>query len=830
MSSFTQKLKKLREVAKAHSDWLLASILGDDVLTEAELKQIATLTSLPKTKPLNYIQRAYLIGKAKALLPKVKFGALSLNDLRSKDITTLDTLAIAQAEIICAKTIKNLTDDITAGVFSDLQASIGSTVTEILIQDAVQDETKQALIHGKTAKQLAAAITARLKDSSSRDWNRVASTELSAAKNAGYAQAIAQKLGPFKSSKGLDARVSVVTRSSRCLDCEEKYLDKNGNPRIFILRDLLANGSNASNGVSHKKLDGLHIHWKATVPPMHPSCFCELKFLPEGTGWVDGKLHVINKSIFDENIFKAKYGGVQGSISATVKPAGPPGAPDAEVKIPSMDGVQSINQGTAATGTTGDKPAGAPGDKPAGAANAMLACPFGGGAMCVTAGGDDAETHKPGGESAINHQKFFSKHGKEAPAQEGDVSAEARSEQWDTQNKSEDETLRTLQNNEVDYYSRSKAVQGYNASFVVALRDGGQGFAKTVTAYPDWSTDKAGAGIGAVPRNSQPAREAAAFTLSKSLGLNVPPTVTRDWRGAPYSFQKFQKDYVTLQTWINSEQEQVFSASKFIKSLPVEARPAADTQLRSLATFDLITNNNDRHPGNFMCNADASDIVPIDHGLTFGNSFDGHHNEVLHTYNVGAKKFKVPEVMQKRLKSMSYGDFKRALKGSDIEEWSVAQTFLRSRYVTSLQDTHGSINPALFRETQARADGVSKAALFTKSWGGSRAKADRLFDEDEKSGNLPTQQFNAFCKAFMARAASDESHPDHAAALDIQDTNPFMGPGFWKDDAVYRRSGAADAYEKTLDQGYDLDTMQVIPRKSVAKSMDAQPLTLWVNT
>ena len=96
-------------------------------------------------------------------------------------------------------------------------------------------------------------------------------------------------------------------------------------------------------------------------------------------------------------------------------------------------------------------------------------------------------------------------------------------------------------------------------------------------------------------------REVAAFELSRLLGWDmVPPTIART--DAPLGEG-------SLQLFVDSD----FSQHYFT----LRDAPKHDTELRRIATFDLLANNADRKGGHVLL-ADDGHLWGIDHGVCFG--------------------------------------------------------------------------------------------------------------------------------------------------------------------------------------------------------------------
>jgi hypothetical protein len=128
-----------------------------------------------------------------------------------------------------------------------------------------------AAVHGrKTVKQLASSLGHETEDWS-RDLLRIARTEMQQAHQSGWA-------AHFSATTGPATRVAKRLDAGACKDCRRLYLDSDGTPRIFLLSDLQANGTNVG------KKRG---QWLPVVGPVHPNCHCTLVRVPPGFGFDD---------------------------------------------------------------------------------------------------------------------------------------------------------------------------------------------------------------------------------------------------------------------------------------------------------------------------------------------------------------------------------------------------------------------------------------------------------------------------------------------------------------------------------------------------------------
>lgn len=129
----------------------------------------------------------------------------------------------------------------------------------------IREQTAEALAQGWTPERLASELANRGLDWS-RDWLRIARTELQAAMNDG---AFVEGIRTF----GHEARFARVPNGDACKTCRRLFLDEDGRPRIFTAQELLLNGTNVGRKAAELK---------ATLFPPHPNCACGVLAIPPG--------------------------------------------------------------------------------------------------------------------------------------------------------------------------------------------------------------------------------------------------------------------------------------------------------------------------------------------------------------------------------------------------------------------------------------------------------------------------------------------------------------------------------------------------------------------
>ena len=732
-SKFSQKIAELRRVTKLHVNWLVYATLGEFALTKDEVAELVKYDKLPMGKSLDLVDKSYLLGRLKAILKRSEYKDVTYEEVsdKSKDLklSSLEDLVVEQARLKAGNYLKNLATEIGNGVFDALSASLGSTITEATIRDIVADETALALVQKQSSQALASSLASRLQTGPKKAWRQVAQTELHRAKVSGHAQAIINRVDIYTHSAGVNSDVSVIPAKNCCEDCSEHYLDKTGNPKVFKLLDLVSAGSNADDGVVHTKRNGKHTHWKTTLPPLHPSCGCQLVYVPPGYGWVGGKLSLLQKSLFEASLIKARA-GVSGGISSTVEPKGAPSMQKTP-GIPSQPGAAAPgnvagpgrphNDGTPPapkndfSPTAGIPKAGGGGgprnDSGGSKMSKYAACPFGGGPDCMKHGGNGAEQHKMGGSIMQKHQEAMARGAQpktEQAKEEHQKQEEARAEAYDAAPHPRDEKLSLMSEGTITSAKPLGEEGGKHVSYKATFEDGGSACMKPPPkfdeeAYEGWSFPD---GAANMPRDRGHISEQAAHVAAISLGLenHVPETVVRSHDGTggidysgDMSAQAWQDGYS------QGTRHGIGSYKSYMARVPEEHREKVANKLKEIACMDFVINNNDRHWDNLVFNRDLSDVKAIDHGVSFGTGLQGHKNGIHNKLAVAGEKLTVPSHMHVRFKNQTFDQTKRQFEGSGLEDWQVAQVHLRMKYLAHLQDTHGHVPIEATRYAATRA-------------------------------------------------------------------------------------------------------------------------------
>jgi hypothetical protein len=851
--SLLSKLGLFRNVIRKHTNWVLYSLFGREAISDEAYEELKKFNKLPMDNDVSLVEKSYLLGRLKSSLKSSEYKKITSrelsNQLSKAKFTTLEELVIQEAKFSAADNVKGLMDDIAAGVFAGLSDAIGQRVSEATVKEIIREEVVAALSRGDGHKDLAAGLSERLQDKYSRDWQRVAYTELHAAKTKGFAQAIVNKLGVFSGSDGIDSKVSVVPNAGACSDCKSHYLDSTGNPKVFTLRSLMSAGTNADPSISHARdRKGLHKHWKTTLPPLHPRCFCQVVYMPAGFAWKAGRLAIVDKDAHESGVSSMRKALRDVATLSKANGVGNPvkvGQTAAATKAQKQLSQPGNIPGVAAPSQVGAGGASSSPESPAGAGDGNSKCIAGGGQQCVAAGGGDgADSHETGGKQQQLHMAYYAKNpsaprDKEAFGEYEGVLKE-KSESWASVPRTVAENLNFLSLNDIVFSDKVHTPTGDSKGLEqLYFKDGGLAYARLPLSESDWYSTKLEAatisrkgttegflstGLRTTPHDQSHNHEVAAYELSKLLcgdqddSQLVPPTTYREVSHPDgpktVSVQNYSKLYDT-DVNVAEHEGLIDSATDKIKELTkrVKAGYAADAssedqafseKYRNAAITSLVMGDADKHWSNVIFNKDFTDFRLIDHESAFSNSFDESKNDFVRALASTGVELHIPPALQSRLASFSLSNYERAL-GSHLQDWQVGQTYLRGQYLLHLQEQEGHIDPDKFI-FDSKPQG-SDEFDYEKGW--------RHTDDAEDRHKLwmdPRSLFENFVLNWLDEHTSSKRDPLYEDALRLKKQNVFMprsaffrdeGSSFSADHKSSRKAGAHDEYLKKLTESKD---------------------------
>jgi len=701
------RLASLRRILRIHINWLTVKLLGKELVSKEELVELKDYGRLDLGDEVGLIESSFVLGRISALSKKSEYKDITLEKLsmlKKRKFSSIEKLAIREAKLHASRRLQTLSEDAAAGAFARVNKATQDLLADATAKDIIQEELALAIAEKKTRKELAASVGNKLGSDLTAGFRKLIVTEMHRAKTRGIAMAISNKVDIYSSSEGANSIVSVVPNRGACKDCENLYLSETGDPRTFKLSDLVGQGTNADPGISHARTHGLHLGWRPVMPPAHPNCFCELVYVPAGMGWKNGKLVVVDEFKYKEQISKAVD---KSTMSATITPKGAPS-----------------NQGDKTP-----KPSSLP--KPGSNVDTIAAPPLDLSANASTSPGSSGEqpqiTDATGPELKPGYiwEYYRGKGTPEAPTdgkppyeqsrQSGAWRRQMPEGGWGTEEALETGQQMPPEVFEVQKQKVANYKHGDYARFVAKDHiENGTVFSSRSLKKHDIPGKQAGINDafkddivdngsmlkkpGDAAFGSEIQREASASNGHVLAGSDrCPPTFvrTKDKTGAA-SGQVWLGEYTNGCSAV----EAIFGRhlNQFIgKDTPIhgrlvkaifEAAPdkdVADEQMATIAVTDMLHNNTDRHIENFMISEDFSQIMAIDHGYCFEPGLLSYKCKLHEGYHATGRDLKLPAKMRTKLENTSYGDMEKA-HGDHLQEWQIAQTYLRQEYILHIAD------------------------------------------------------------------------------------------------------------------------------------------------
>lgn len=247
-------------------------LIGDAMLTGLLLHRIAEAGE----DAANWDRRQWVdeIKRRKFALSATEKRAVEIaSDARTRVGIYCQGLANKVADQAMGVVVEALNEDRSAAVVGDDERrnkTMGS------IAQAVAEG-----VEGRKDPRWIASRMLELTNDGARDLLRIASTEAQRVHEQAKAEDIETRYD------GGETRVFKRLSPNACKHCRAAYLDSDGKPRLFTMRELRANGNN----FGRKAAD-----WKPTLDPMHPYCGCELTVLPPGYTFDDKGMVIRDKS------------------------------------------------------------------------------------------------------------------------------------------------------------------------------------------------------------------------------------------------------------------------------------------------------------------------------------------------------------------------------------------------------------------------------------------------------------------------------------------------------------------------------------------------------
>ena len=270
-----KQLKEIAEIVKRHVGVMIHSISGDGNVDKQLLKKLG----IPENAP-TLIKNAYVLGKIIQMMGEEAVNKMSYQELKDKakrvSLTKTEQNSLAYAEQNAAQYVTALGHKMSTNVNTKILGASKQANLIAFQRDLIKDKVAEAILNRDTRGKLASELYHSLEDWT-RDWKRVAHTELWNAKLQGEVVSILQGDTIHKNTKGGETRVFRRPAPDACKHCKRLYLEADEiTPKIFKLSELINNGDNVGKKTAE---------WMPTTHTTHPNCTCPIAVLPDGFGF-----------------------------------------------------------------------------------------------------------------------------------------------------------------------------------------------------------------------------------------------------------------------------------------------------------------------------------------------------------------------------------------------------------------------------------------------------------------------------------------------------------------------------------------------------------------
>lgn len=265
-----EQLQKVQKIVEKHHNAFIVSAIGPEAVDPGVLTELEQAGLIEGH--LNSVEQAYLYGQLLGILQNKATANLSFDAFQKYvrknpiPLSVPEQRAVKFAQLSAAGYLKGLGNKVnqqTGNILIEADSKLRAKLERV-----VRDKTAQNIAKRETAKQLKSDLGWASKDWT-RDWDRIAVTEKQTAMQTGLADHIAKRYGE-------EALVAKRVMPDSCRHCSRIYNGPDGNPRIFPLSTLVANGTNVGKKTAE---------WQAVIGTIHPHCSCQLLRIPDGYGF-----------------------------------------------------------------------------------------------------------------------------------------------------------------------------------------------------------------------------------------------------------------------------------------------------------------------------------------------------------------------------------------------------------------------------------------------------------------------------------------------------------------------------------------------------------------
>lgn len=274
-----QQVTDIVSILMRHQLTFIAEQLGLNYLSPND-RAILTAAGIDLNQYTNaqgIVEHAYLFGLLSEALGDERAKNMNYQQFQ-KFIKSGQFVPLTEEEKFVLEQVKTQSYNDISGLGSRIIQGTRNIVVRANLQqqNKIRDIIKQKAVDAVKFRQSAAKMASEIGHATGdweRDFLRIAYYVLHNAYNYGRARTI------FR-DHGEDAEVYFNVLKGACKHCMELYLtdpdDPESPPKIFKLKDVLANGNNIGRKVAD---------WLPTISPIHPYCRCQVCRKDPNTEW-----------------------------------------------------------------------------------------------------------------------------------------------------------------------------------------------------------------------------------------------------------------------------------------------------------------------------------------------------------------------------------------------------------------------------------------------------------------------------------------------------------------------------------------------------------------
>lgn len=273
-----EQMKEIADIISRHTGVLLHVMTGE---TQEDKVDKGLLSKLGlSSDAFSLIHNSFVLGKLVQMLSEDAVKTMTYTQLKEEAkkaaLSKVEKNSLEFAKRHAAQYVTSLGRKVQNKVETDtLRYTRDHSLAEAQ-RAHIRDKVQESIFEQQTRQKLASELYHSTEDYT-RDWKRVAHTELWNARLNGEVASILAGDTIHGAAKSGDTLVFRRPAHDSCNHCKRLYLENDGvTPKVFKMSELLSNGDNHGRKSAE---------WVPTATSTHPNCTCPIAVLPDGFGF-----------------------------------------------------------------------------------------------------------------------------------------------------------------------------------------------------------------------------------------------------------------------------------------------------------------------------------------------------------------------------------------------------------------------------------------------------------------------------------------------------------------------------------------------------------------